>query len=105
MKKSEFKSFVKEIIKEVISEIDGDVNEMAKQHNQYPKDDPQGTEGGKTSGEKINQRNDSWKKHMGMHNDLKKIHDEPEFKEKLRALQQRKGDLDTDTVPLHPGVK
>lgn len=88
MKKDQFRSMVKEIIKEVISEID----DTGKQHNQYPKDDPEGTEGGMSSDQKIAGRQQAWKSWGDKMKMLKGIHDEPKFKDDLKKLRQRSGD-------------
>lgn len=69
--------------------------EMSQQEegmNAYPKDDPAGAEGGQSSGEKIKSRQAAWKSWGDKKQALAKIHDEPEFQDKLHKLKQQHGD-------------
>lgn len=97
MKKEQFRSLVKEIIKEVIDEMPvgtttEELKEMDKQHSQYPKDDPAGTEDGKSGEEKIKSRQAAWKSWAEKKKALAAIHDEPEFQSKMKQQRMKTGD-------------
>lgn len=119
MKRQEFQSMIKEIVREVMNEMSkGTTPEettmqeretpavTAKQHSQYPKSDPAGTEGGQSSDQKIGSRNAAWKSWGDKMKMLKGIHDEPEFKAKkaaLRGAQSRGDQLDADRAATGRG--
>lgn len=69
-----------------------EMNEDGKQHSQYPKDDPAGTEDGQSSDQKIKSRQANWKSWADKKKALAAIHDEPEFKDKLHKLKMQRGD-------------
>lgn len=104
MKKEQFRTIVKEIIKEVIEEMYTTTEEetvvqeretpvtTGKQHSQYPKSDPSGTEDGQTSDQKIASRNAAAKSWGDKKAALAAIKNEPEFKQKLSQLRMKTGD-------------
>lgn len=83
MKKEQFRTMIKEIIKEVIEEISTpDVEDEEHDEADQPidmSDVPAPT----------NKTDKRWRGKMRM---LQKIHNEPEFKEKLKRIRQQKGD-------------
>jgi len=81
MKRDQFRSMVKEIIKEVISEMD-DPDEPIDDRDTLPD----------TSNlPPMTAKSD--KKWRGKMRTLDKIHDEPEFKQKLNQLQYKNSDV------------
>jgi hypothetical protein len=60
----------------------------AKQHSMFPKDDPAGTEDGKSSDQKIQARNKAWKNWEDNMKMLRGIHDDPAHQEKLAQARK-----------------
>lgn len=112
MKRQEFQSMIKEIVREVVNEMSKDTTPeettMKKQHSQYPKSDPAGTEGGQSSDQKIGSRNASWKSWGDKMKMLHNIKNEPEMKKKISALKgghERGDQLEKDRKELGVDAK